>query len=166
MRQNEVRGANDLQRRASRATGVRGADKQGRENRTKSAQHPVHQVLRRPSQGLELGGRLALMHVIPAQDLENDLVQAAAEVGDPRRERILDEDSRLDVRGQPDVRGFDRTGRVEARVRNLHGKEVLEDPNEHAEMGFDPVATRPFALFHDQMDRPARALPLKWVVAS
>jgi hypothetical protein len=102
--------------------------------RTELAHYPVHQVFRRPGQRLEFGGRLAVVNVVPAQDLQHQLVQAVAEVGHPGRERLLDQGSRRDVGWQPDVGGLDRSRRVEARVGRLHGEEVLQDAHEPAKV--------------------------------
>jgi hypothetical protein len=74
------------------------------------------------------------MDVVPAQYLKNGLVQAVGELRNLRRYWMLDQGPRRDVRRQPDERRPDRSGRVERRVRRLHGEKVFKDSNERAEV--------------------------------
>jgi len=90
VRENEERGSHDLEGRAGGATWEFGANRLRGQHRAQIAHHPVHQMLGRFGQRLELLGRLAVMHEIPALDLEDDFVDGIEQVGDAARQLILD----------------------------------------------------------------------------
>ena len=146
--------ANDLQGRTGGATRIRGTNWQHGEDRGKLPHHPVHQVLGRPGQGFELCRGFAVMDVIAREDLENDLVERVADIGDPGGAPILDQDPRVHIRGKADVGRFHRPSGVETRVRRLHREKILQDTDEPSEMRLDPVTACPLPLLHDDLDRP------------
>src|SRR5439155_2577019 len=84
-----------------------------------------------------------------------DFVDVIEQVGQPPSEGILDQGDRLTIRRLAQIDGHHRPSRLEARVRGTLRQVVLENADELAEVGIDPVTAGALALLDDDLDGAA-----------